>query len=98
MRKCGYQAIESNFFMGKNPRLPLKRLAGKLLQIRRGLGLSQQRLLNGLGFAVIIHYKRISDYELGKESRPLEYCWLTQGQQESLWKQSLMMKKTFQIS
>jgi transcriptional regulator with XRE-family HTH domain len=48
-----------------------ERLAGKLLQIRNGLGLSQNEMLRYLGFGDVIDYKRISEYELGKSEPPL---------------------------
>ncbi|MDT5061551.1 MAG: Helix-turn-helix domain [Acidobacteriota bacterium] len=42
------------------------RLAGKLLQIRNALGLSQTEMLKRLGVEDMIAYHRISEYELGK--------------------------------
>ena len=48
-----------------------ERLAEKLLQIRQALGLSQSEMLRRLGFEDVIDYKRISEYELGKNEPPL---------------------------
>jgi transcriptional regulator with XRE-family HTH domain len=57
--------------MGKKARMRQERLADKLLQIRSALGLSQTEMLKRLGFAELIDYKRISEYELGKNEPPL---------------------------
>jgi len=57
--------------MGKKARMRQERLAGKLLQIRNALGLSQSEMLRRLGFEDVIDYKRISEYELGKNEPPL---------------------------
>ena len=48
-----------------NPRPKPERLAGKLLQIRTALGLSQTELLRRLGLEEFMKYTRISEYELG---------------------------------
>jgi transcriptional regulator with XRE-family HTH domain len=48
-----------------------RRLAAKLLQIRQGLGLSQQEMLKRLGFEDEIDYTTISKYELDKNEPPL---------------------------
>jgi transcriptional regulator with XRE-family HTH domain len=48
-----------------------ERLAEKLLQIRQALGLSQSEMLRRLGFEDVLDYKRISEYELGKNEPPL---------------------------
>jgi transcriptional regulator with XRE-family HTH domain len=48
-----------------------ERLAEKLLQIRQALGLSQTEMLRRLGFEDVLDYKRISEYELGKNEPPL---------------------------
>ncbi|HJQ30923.1 MAG TPA: helix-turn-helix transcriptional regulator [Pyrinomonadaceae bacterium] len=48
-----------------------ERLAEKLLQIREALGLSQSEMLRRLGFEDDLDYKRISEYELGKNEPPL---------------------------
>ena len=47
------------------------RLAGKLIQIRQALGLSQSEMLWRLGFGDTLDYKRISEYELDKNEPPL---------------------------
>jgi transcriptional regulator with XRE-family HTH domain len=57
--------------MGKRPRMRQERLAEKLLQIRLALGLSQTEMLKRLGFEDQLDYKRISEYELGKNEPPL---------------------------
>jgi transcriptional regulator with XRE-family HTH domain len=57
--------------MGKRPRMRQERLAEKLLQIRNAFGLSQTEMLWRLGFEKVIDYKRISEYELGKNEPPL---------------------------
>jgi len=49
-----------------------KRLAEKLLQIRRSLGLSQPEMVKRLGVTKQIHYNNISKYELDKNEPPLE--------------------------
>ena len=49
-----------------NARPKPERLAEKLLQIRNGLGLSQQQLHKRLGVEDLIEYNEISRYELGK--------------------------------
>ena len=57
--------------MGKRARMKQERLAEKLLQIRDALGLTQSEMLRRLGFEDAIDYKRISEYELGKNEPPL---------------------------
>ena len=57
--------------MGKAVRERPARLAEKLLQVRQALGLSQSEMLRQLGFEDILDYKRISEYELGKNEPPL---------------------------
>ena len=57
--------------MGKRPRMRQERLAEKLLQVRNALGLSQTDMLRRLGFEDVLDYKRISEYELGKNEPPL---------------------------
>jgi transcriptional regulator with XRE-family HTH domain len=57
--------------MGKRARIKQERLAEKLLQIRQALGLSQSEMLKRLGFEDVLDYKRISEYELGKNEPPL---------------------------
>lgn len=48
-----------------------ERLAEKLRQIRDALGLSQSEMHMHLGVEDSITFKRISDYELGKNEPPL---------------------------
>jgi transcriptional regulator with XRE-family HTH domain len=48
-----------------------KRLAGKLLQIRTSLGLSQPEMLRRLDVEDQIEYTTISKYELDKNEPPL---------------------------
>ncbi len=48
-----------------------ERLADKLRQIRLALGLSQSEMHKHLGVEDSIAFKRISDYELGKNEPPL---------------------------
>ncbi len=48
-----------------------ERLAGKLLQIRNALGLSQSQMLKHLGAEDMVLNKRISDYERGEREPPL---------------------------
>jgi transcriptional regulator with XRE-family HTH domain len=55
--------------MGGKARPKPKRLAEKLLQIRLGLGLSQNELIKRLG--VDLTQNRISDYELDRGEPPL---------------------------
>jgi transcriptional regulator with XRE-family HTH domain len=55
--------------MGEKARQKPERLAGKLLQIRSALGLSQNELIKRLG--VELAQNRVSDYELGKGEPPL---------------------------
>jgi transcriptional regulator with XRE-family HTH domain len=55
--------------MGEKARQKPERLAGKLLQIRSALGLSQNELINRLG--VELAQNRVSDYERGKGEPPL---------------------------
>ena len=57
--------------MGSVRRRP-KRLAGKLLQIRNALGLSQPEMLRRLGVDDQIDYTTISKYELDKNEPPLD--------------------------
>lgn len=49
-----------------NPRPKPLRLAEKLLQIRKGLDLSQTQMLLRMGLEETMHYGRISEYEQGK--------------------------------
>jgi transcriptional regulator with XRE-family HTH domain len=49
--------------MGRNPRLRPARLASKLLQIRKNLGLSQNQMIRSLGFEGQLIQSHISAYE-----------------------------------
>jgi transcriptional regulator with XRE-family HTH domain len=57
--------------MGKALRPRPARLAGKLLRIRKALGLSQNGMLTRLGFETSISRDYISAYERGKREPPL---------------------------
>ncbi|HEY9405063.1 MAG TPA: helix-turn-helix transcriptional regulator [Pyrinomonadaceae bacterium] len=57
--------------MGAAARIKPKHLAGKLRRIRLALGLSQSDMLKRLGYAGVIKYHRISNYELGTGEPPL---------------------------
>ena len=48
-----------------------ERLAGKLLQVRLALNLSQSEMLRQLDVEDMIVYNRISDYERGEREPPL---------------------------
>ena len=52
-------------------RLKQKRLAGKLLQIRLSLGLSQSEMLRRLDAEELITYHKISGFETGRREPPL---------------------------
>ncbi len=52
-------------------RTKLKRLSTKLLQIRLELGLSQNGMLERLGFSEELFRSNISQYELGAREPPL---------------------------
>ena len=54
-----------------NARLKQEHLAGKLLQIRLALGLSQTEMLYRLGVEELIVYNQISRYETGSREPPL---------------------------
>src|SRR5689334_7059015 len=54
-----------------NPRPKPLRLADKLLQIRKGLELSQTQMLARMGLEESMHYGRISEYEQGKREPTL---------------------------
>lgn len=56
--------------MGANSLRP-KRLAKKLKQIRIDLGLSQNELIEQMGFTGVIFQGNISQYELGRREPPL---------------------------
>jgi len=54
-----------------NPRPKPLRLAEKLLEIRKALGLSQTEMLVRMGLEESMHYGRISEYEQGKREPTL---------------------------
>jgi transcriptional regulator with XRE-family HTH domain len=57
--------------MGRVARPKPARLAGKLLRIREGLGLSQNGMLKRLGLDEKLYRSAISGYELGTREPPL---------------------------
>jgi transcriptional regulator with XRE-family HTH domain len=57
--------------MGKTPRMRPKRLPEKLRQIRERLGLSQNGLIQQLGFEGVLVQASISGYESGTREPPL---------------------------
>jgi transcriptional regulator with XRE-family HTH domain len=57
--------------MGSSSRPKPFRLAEKLLQIRTALGLSQNEMLDRLGFSEQLFRSAISKYELGTREPPL---------------------------
>jgi len=58
--------------MGTKERSRPEHLAGKLLQIRLALGLSQNGIINHLGIEDSAAQNTISSYELGKREPPLK--------------------------
>jgi transcriptional regulator with XRE-family HTH domain len=52
-------------------RIRPERLAEKVLQVRRGLGLSQSEIWRRLGIEDLVSYTSISKYELGMSEPPL---------------------------
>jgi len=58
--------------MKKPSRTKSSRLAEKLLQIRLSLGLSQNEILDGLGFTEELFRSNISQYEHGERIPPLQ--------------------------
>ena len=56
--------------MGHTPEKP-KRLAQKLLQIRQGLGLSQNGLIKHLGLTEQLSQGKISEFETGRREPSL---------------------------
>jgi transcriptional regulator with XRE-family HTH domain len=56
--------------MGRKARPRQERLAGKLLQIREALGLSQTEILYRLGVEDLITYHQISRFETGTREPP----------------------------
>jgi transcriptional regulator with XRE-family HTH domain len=57
--------------MGTRARHKPERLAGKLVQIRIALGLSQNEIIRHLGVEELIKQNAVSEYELGKREPPL---------------------------
>lgn len=57
--------------MGKSARERPKRLAAKLLQIRVGLGLSQNEMVKALQAKDKISRSMVSGYEVGRREPPL---------------------------
>ena len=57
--------------MAKSSRLKPKRLAEKLRQIRLAFGLSQNEMINRLGFGEELIREELSAFELGKRQPPL---------------------------
>lgn len=57
--------------MGRSARRKQERLAEKLLQIRLAFGLSQNGMLEHLGFSDELFRSNISQYELGTRIPPL---------------------------
>lgn len=58
--------------MGRSPKDPPRRLAEKLLRIRKELGLSQNELIRRLGLAENFRQASVSGYELGTRVPPLQ--------------------------
>lgn len=56
--------------MGRKARPKQERMAGKLLQIREALGLSQTEMLHRLGVEDLITYHQISRFETGTREPP----------------------------
>ena len=57
--------------MGKAKRMKPEKLAGKLLEIRENLGLSQSEIVDRLGFSNSFSRNYISAFELGTREPPL---------------------------
>ncbi|MDT4954526.1 MAG: Helix-turn-helix domain [Acidobacteriota bacterium] len=57
--------------MGTRARHKPERFAGKLVQIRVALGLSQNEMIRRLGVETLVKQNAISEYELGKREPPL---------------------------
>ena len=70
-RPAGESPAERRPLVMGNPRPKPLRLAEKLLEIRKGLGLSQTQMLNRMGLEETMHYGRISEYEQGKREPTL---------------------------
>lgn len=63
------QAVRRKLLMARGARLKPERLSEKLIQIRTGLGLSQNELIRRLD--VDLTQNRISEYETGTGEPPL---------------------------
>ena len=70
-QRAGASSPERRAPLVGNPRPKPLRLADKLLEIRKGLGLSQTQMLNRMGLEETMHYGRISEYEQGKREPTL---------------------------
>ena len=70
-QRAGTSSSERRVPLVGNPRPKPLRLADKLLEIRKGLGLSQTQMLNRMGLEETMHYGRISEYEQGKREPTL---------------------------
>jgi len=57
--------------MGRQPIPRPERLAGKLKQIRDGLGLSQNELIQKMGLTDYLLREEVSDFERGRRVPPL---------------------------
>src|ERR671921_830238 len=68
---AGASSSERRTLLMGNPRPKPMRLAEKLLEIRKGLGLSQTQMLERLGLGDSMHYGRISEYEQDKREPTL---------------------------
>ena len=71
IRAAGVSPSERRPLLMGNPRPKPMRLAEKLLEIRKGLGLSQTQMLTRMGLEETMHYGRISEYEQGKREPTL---------------------------
>jgi hypothetical protein len=76
-RNCAQCQYNSHGFpiggavMGKSARERPKRLAAKLLQIRVGLGMSQNQMLAALELTEKVSRSMVSGYEVGRREPPL---------------------------
>ena len=70
--------------MGRSARRKQERLAGKLLQIRLALGLSQNGMLDHLGLTDDLYRNNISSYERGEREPPL-HALLSYARAAGVW-------------
>jgi transcriptional regulator with XRE-family HTH domain len=63
--------IGRKLLMGRAARLKPEQLAGKLLQIRLALGLSQNEMIRHLGLEEVLYQSNLSGYETGEREPPL---------------------------